>query len=106
MDCSLPGSSVRGIFQARVLGGMPLPFSSVQFSSVTQSCPTLCDPKDCSLPGSSVRGIFQARVLSGVPFPSPGDIPDPGIEPRSPALQADALPSEPSGKPQMWLLSI
>ena len=36
---------------------------------------------------------------SGLPFPSPGDLPDPGIEPGSPALQADALPSEPPGKP-------
>ena len=36
---------------------------SVQFSSVTQSCPTLCDPMDHSSPGSSVHGIFQARVL-------------------------------------------
>ena len=35
----------------------------------------------------------------GLPFPSPGDLPDPGSEPRSPALQADALPSEPPGKP-------
>ena len=35
---------------------------------------------------------------SGLPFPSPGDLPDPGIEPRSPALQTDALPSEPPGK--------
>ena len=35
---------------------------------------------------------------SGLPLPSPGDLPDPGIEPRSPALQADALPSEPPGK--------
>ena len=35
----------------------------------------------------------------GLPFPPPGDLPSPGIEPRSPALQADALPSEPSGKP-------
>ena len=35
---------------------------------------------------------------SGLPFPSPGDLPDPGIEPGSPALQTDALPSEPSGK--------
>ena len=34
---------------------------------------------------------------SGLPFPSPGDLPDPGIEARSPALQADALPSEPPG---------
>ena len=37
-------------------------------------------------------------------FPSPGDLPDPGIEPKSPALQADALPSEPPGKPQVGLL--
>ena len=35
----------------------------------------------------------------GLPFPSPGDLPDPGIEPRCPTLQADALPSEPPGKP-------
>ena len=40
-------------------------------SEVTQSCPTLSDPKDCSLPGSSVLGIFQARVLEWVPLPSP-----------------------------------
>ena len=35
-------------------------------SEVTQSCPTLCDPKDCSLPGSSIYGIFQARILEWV----------------------------------------
>ena len=40
--------------------------SIVQFSSVTQSCPTLCDPMDCSLPGSSVHGVFQTRVLEWV----------------------------------------
>ena len=53
---------------------------------------------DCSLPGFSVHGILQARILEWVPFPSPGDLPDPGIEPRSPALEADALTSEPPGK--------
>ena len=68
-------------------------------SEVAQSCPTLCDPVDCSLPGSSVHGILQIRIRSGLPFPSPGDLPDPGIEPRSPALQTDALPSEPPRKP-------
>ena len=41
--------------------------------------------------GGSVHGIFQARVLEWLPFPCSGDVPDPGIEPRSPALQADAL---------------
>ena len=49
---------------------------------------------DCSLSGSCIHGIFQARVRSGLPFPSPGDLHDPGIEPESPALQADALLSE------------
>ena len=43
--------------------------SSVHFSSVAQSCPTLCDPMDWSLPGSSVHGIFQARVLEWVANP-------------------------------------
>ena len=64
---------------------------------VTQLCLTLCDPMDCSLPGSSVHGILQARILEWLPFLSPGDLPDPGIEPASPALQADSLPSEPLG---------
>ena len=57
MDCSLPGSSVRGIFQARLLEWGAIAFSS----SVTQSCPTLCDPMDCSPPGFSVRGIFADK---------------------------------------------
>ena len=54
-----------------------------------------CGPVDRSPPGSSVYAIFQARVLSGLPFPSPGNLPNAGIEPGSPALWADALPSEP-----------
>ena len=66
---------------------------------VTQSCLTLCDPMDCSLPGSSVHGILQARI-TGVSCPSllQGNLPNPGIEPKSPALQANSLPSEPPGK--------
>ena len=59
---------------------------------VTQSHATLCDPKDCSPPGSSVCGILQARILE---LPSPGDLPNPGVEPGSPALQAGSLLSEP-----------
>ena len=62
---------------------------------VAQSCPTLCDPMDYT-----VHGILQARTLEWVPFPPPGDLPNPGIEPRSPALQADSLPAEPPGKPK------
>ena len=45
------------------------------------------------------REFSRQEYWSGLPFPSPGDLPNPGMEPRSPALQADALPSEPPGKP-------
>ena len=61
---------------------------------------TMCDPMDFGLPGSSVHGIFQARVLEWVAISFSRDLPDLGIEPSSPALQADALPSEPPGKPK------
>ena len=46
-------------------------------------------------------GFFRQEYWSGLPFPSPGDLPDPRIEPRFPTLQADALTSEPAGKPRM-----
>ena len=52
---------------------------------------------DGSLPGSAVHGIFQARILEWAAI-SPGDLPNPGIEHGSPALQTDTLPSEPLGK--------
>ena len=45
-------------------------------------------------------GFSRQEYWSGLPFPSPGDLPDPGIKPRSPALQADALTSAPPGRPQ------
>ena len=61
--------------------------------------PTLCDPMDNSLPGSSVHGILQARILSEWPFPSPEDLPDLGIEARSPALQADYVCPSHQGSP-------
>ena len=46
-------------------------------------------------------GFSRQEYWSGLPFPSPGDLPYPGIEPGSPALQTDALPSEPLGKPDV-----
>ena len=67
---------------------------------VAQSCPTLCDPMDCSPPASCPWGFSRQEYWSGLPCPPPGDLPNPGIEPRSPALQADSLPSEPPGKPR------
>ena len=65
MDCSLPGSSVHGIFQARVLEWGAIAFSVSHFS-----CVQLCNPMDGSPPGSSVHGIFQARILEWVAMPS------------------------------------
>ena len=64
-------------------------------TKVAESCPTLCAPMDYT-----VHGILQARILEWVAFPSPGDLPNPGIKPRSPSLQADSLPAEPQGKPK------
>ena len=56
---------------------------------------TLCDPMDNSPPGSSVHGIIQARILEWVAIYFSSVLPNPGIEPWSPALQADSLLSEP-----------
>ena len=61
---------------------------SVQFSSVAQSCPTLCDPMDCNPPGSSSMGFSRQEYWSGLPCPPPGDLPEPGIKPRSPMFPA------------------
>ena len=68
MDCSLPGSSVHGIFQARVLEWGAIAFSNLYDSylkvKVTQSCLTLCNPMDYT-----VYRILQARALEWVAFP-------------------------------------
>ena len=96
MNCSLPGSSVHGILQARILEWVAVPFSRGSSQAGTeprsptlqadfllseppgiatavaaaakllQSCLTLCDPIDCSSPGSSAHGILQARILEQV----------------------------------------
>ena len=62
---------------------------------VAQLAPAVFDPMDYT-----VNGFLQARILEWVAFSSPGDLPNPGIKPRSPALQVDSLPSEPQGKPK------
>ena len=61
---------------------------------VVQLGPTICDPTDCSPPGSSVHGSLHAKTLEWLPC-----LPYPRIKPRSPALQAEVLTSEPPGKP-------
>ena len=68
---------------------------------VTQSCLTLCDSMDCSPPSSSVHGVLQARILEWIAFPFSRDLPNPEIDPRSPALRVDSLPAEPQGSPNL-----
>ena len=68
-------------------------------------------PWTAAYQASLSMGFSRQEYWSGLPFPSPGDLPDPGIEPRSPALQEDTLPSEPLGKlkqnkkgyPKYWM---
>ena len=55
-------------------------------------CLTLCNPMDCSLPGS--WGFSRQEYWNGLPCPPSGYFPNPGMEPRSPALQSDSLPAE------------
>ena len=62
---------------------------------IVQLCPTLCNPVVYT-----VHGILQARILEWVAFPFSRDFPNPGIEPRSPPLQADSLLAEPQRKPK------
>ena len=67
-------------------------------SEIAQSCLTLYDPVGVAYQTPPSRGFSRPKYWSGFPFPSLGDLPNPGIQPRPPALQADALPSEPPGK--------
>ena len=80
----------------------PYTFYTAIVHAKFQSCPTLWDPMDYT-----VHGILQARILERVAiFTSPGDLPNPGIKPRSPALQVDSLPAA-TAKPttlHQWFL--
>ena len=67
---------------------------------VPQLCLTLCDLMDYIARQAHLSmGFFRQEYWSGLPFPSPGDLSNQGIEPRSPALQAESFLSEPPGKP-------
>ena len=81
--------------------GKPCDYSE---SEITQPCLTLCYPMDYSQQAPASMGFSRQEYWSGLPFPSPGDLPNPGIEPGSPALQTDASPYKPPGKPKSgWL---
>ena len=68
---------------------------------VAKSCPTLCTLKTVAHQDPLSMEFSRQEYWSGLPFPSPGDLPDPGIEPRFPTLQADALLYELPGKPNV-----
>ena len=144
MDCSPPGSSIHGIFQARLLEWVPISFSrgscqprywtlvfcsSCMASSfftteppgkpiisymvvvvggnlVAKSCLTLVTPWTVACQDPLSMGFSRQEYWSGFPLPSPGNLPEPKIEPRSPALQADSLLTELPGKPKMSERSI
>ena len=78
---------------------MIITITKVKESEVAQSYPTLCDPVDCSPPSSSIHGNSQARILKWVAIVFSGDLPNPGIEPASPALAEGFITVEPPGKP-------
>ena len=73
-------------------------FPSVRTRFLAWFWSDLCYPVVCT-----IHGILQTRILEWVAFPSPGNLPNPGIKPRSPSLQADSLPAEPPGKPHYVL---
>ena len=66
-----------------------------------KSCPTLATPWTIAGQAPLSMGFFRQEYWSGLPFPSSGDLPAPGIEPRSSALQADSLLTELPGKPDL-----
>ena len=77
-----------------------LSFLNVRSEVKSLSCVRLfVTPWTVAYQASPSMGFSRQAYWSGLPFPSPGDLPDPGIKPESPVLQADALPSEPTGKP-------
>ena len=72
-------------------------------SEVAQSCLTLSILWTVAHQAPPSMGFSSQEYWSGLPFPSSGDLPHPGIKPRSPALQADTLPSEPPGKSYIYI---
>ena len=72
-------------------------------SLVIKSCLTLATPWTVARQTPLSMGLSRQEYWSGLLFPSPGDLPDPGIKPRSPALQVDSLATEPPGKPSLTL---
>ena len=134
VDCSLPGSSVRGVLQARTLEWAAVPSSrglptqgwgpsgvscigsilhqlrhGVSALSVHSQCSCCCccvasvvsdsvTPWTVACQTPLPMGFSRQGYWSGLPCPPPGDLPSPGVKPRSPTLKVDSLPAEPQGK--------
>ena len=112
MDCSPPGSSVHGIFQARVLESVAIAVSTVLYSrsllcAQSVSHVQLFATPWSGAPASSVHGIFQARILEWVASFYSGDLLNPGIKPASlasPALEGRFFTTVPPGKPRSLIV--
>ena len=128
MDCSPPGSSVDGVSQARILESVAFSFSR-GYSWARDQTLISCIGRQilyhwatreagssmCSVVSDSATlwtvawqaplsmGFSRQEYWSGFPCPPPGDLPNPGIKPRSPTLQVDSLPSKPPKKPPIRL---
>ena len=117
MGCIPPGSSVHGILQTRILEwvfpspedlpnpGIKSRYPTLQVDSLPSEPPgklsrvrLFVTPQTVAYQAPLSMGFSRQESWSGLPFPSPGDLPNPGIKLGSPALQTDALPSEPPGK--------
>ena len=131
VDCSPLGSSVHGIFQARILEWVAFsPSGDLSDPGIKPGSPALqgdsLPPESRAKPLNDVIAAYsdtssswsvahqaplsvefsRQEYWSGSSFPAPGNLPHPGIEPRSPTWQADALTSEPPGKPRQVSLEI
>ena len=73
-------------------------------NEVTQSCLFLCKPMDYTLQAPLSMGFSRQKYWNVLLFPYPGDLPDPVINPGSPALQADSLLSKEPGKPKIYTI--
>ena len=101
MDCSSPGFPIHDqLLELAQTPDIPL---KVKVKVTSLSCVGLfATPWTVAYHASPPMGFSRQEYWSGLPFPSPGDLPDPGIEPGSPAFQADAVTSEPPGNPQLY----
>ena len=95
MNCSLPGSSVHGISQAKILEWVAISFSGESSWPRDWTSRVRLSATPSTIQSTE---ISRPEYWSGQPIPSPGDLPDPGIELGYPALQTDSLPTELSGE--------